>query len=55
MKAKMLLATLTMAPTFALAQACGGFGHVKTEKVVMSCVEGSIFDTDTQRCVPTTG
>jgi hypothetical protein len=57
MKVKMLLAALalTVAPTLALAQACGVLGHVMTEKVVMSCAEGSMFDADAQRCVPTTG
>lgn len=57
MKIKMLLAALalTTAPTFALAQPCGALGHVVTEKVVMSCAEGSIYDSNAQKCVPTTG
>ena len=57
MKVKMLLATLALTITPALALAGGGcgFGHAKTEDVVMSCAEGTIFDTETQRCVPATG
>jgi O-antigen/teichoic acid export membrane protein len=41
--------------TLALAGGGCGFGHVKTEEVVMSCAQGSIFDSEAQRCVPTTG
>lgn len=57
MKTKMLLATLALivTPTLALAGGGCGFGHAKTEQVVMSCAEGSIYDAEEQRCVPTTG
>lgn len=57
MKTKMLLATLALivAPTLALAGGGCGFGHVKTEEVVMSCADGTVFDAEAQRCVPTTG
>ena len=56
MKTKMLLATLALivTPSIALAMGCG-IGHTKTEQVVMSCAEGSIYDTEAQRCIPTTG
>lgn len=56
MKTKTLLATLalTLAPTFALAEGCG-FGHAKSDTASMSCVNGSVYDADAQRCVPTTG
>ncbi|MGI9388802.1 MAG: carbohydrate-binding module family 14 protein [Boseongicola sp.] len=56
MKTKTLLATLALivAPSIALATGCG-LGHTKAEQVVMSCAEGSVFDSETQRCVPTTG
>jgi len=57
MKTKMLLATLALivAPTLALAEGGCGFGHTKTEQIVMSCADGSVFDAEEQRCVPTTG
>ena len=56
MKTKLFLATLVVAasPTLALAMGCS-YGHSKTEDVVMSCAPGSVFDADTQKCVPTTG
>ena len=56
MKTKLLLATLALAasPTLAMAMGCS-YGHTKTEDVVMSCAAGSVFDTETQKCVPTTG
>lgn len=56
MKTKLFLATLAVAlsPTLAMAMGCG-FGHTKTEDVAMTCAEGSVFDTDQQRCVPMTG
>ncbi len=56
MKTKLLLATLALAVTPSLAMAMGcGYGHVKGEDIAMSCAEGSVYDTDAQRCVPTTG
>ena len=56
MKTKMLLATLALAvsPSIAMAMGCG-YGHSKTEEVTMSCAAGSVFDSESQRCVPTTG
>ena len=56
MKTKMLLATLALAvsPSIALAMGCSG-GHSKAEEVTMSCAAGSVFDAESQRCVPTTG
>ena len=56
MKTKLLLATLALAvsPSLALAMGCN-YGHTKTEDVVMSCAPGSVFDSETERCVPTTG
>lgn len=55
MKTKILLATLALAvtPSLALAMGCG-YGHTKTDTVAMSCVEGSVYDAEAQRCVPTT-
>ncbi len=55
MKTKLFLATLVVAasPTLALAMGCSN--HAKTEDVVMSCAPGSVFDTETDKCVPTTG
>ncbi len=54
MKTKMLLATLALviSPGVSLAQGCDS-GHTK-EQVVMSCAEGSVFDAETQNCVPQT-
>ena len=56
MKTKLFLATLALAasPTLAMAMGCS-YGHTKTEDVVMSCAPGSVFDTETQLCVATTG
>lgn len=56
MKTKLLLATLalTLLPSVSLAMGCA-FGHAKTEDVVMSCADGTVFDTESGRCVPTTG
>ena len=56
MKTKMLLAALALAvsPSIAMAMGCSG-DYTKTEQVTMSCAAGSVFDTETQRCVPTTG
>ncbi len=56
MKTKTLLATLAlaMAPSLAFAM-CSGLGHTKTEQVTMSCSAGSVYDAETERCVPTTG
>ena len=55
MKYKTLLATLalTVAPSLALAMGCG-YGHTKAEQVVMSCAEGTVYDTEAQKCVPLT-
>lgn len=56
MKTKVLLAALALAasPTLAMAMGCSG-GYSKTEHVTMSCAAGSVFDTEAQKCVPTTG
>ena len=56
MKTKMLLAALalTVSPSIALAMGCG-YGHAKTDDVAMSCAAGSVYNSETQRCVPTTG
>ena len=56
MKTKIFLAALAIAasPTLAMAMGCSQ-GHTKSEDVVMSCAPGSVFDSETQRCVPTTG
>ena len=55
MKTKILLATLalTVTPSLALAMGCG-FGHTKSETASISCAEGSVYSSETQRCVPTT-
>ncbi|MBT8413763.1 MAG: hypothetical protein KJO30_05475 [Boseongicola sp.] len=55
MKTKILLATLALAvtPSLALAMGCG-FGHAKTETASISCAEGSVYNAEAQRCVPTT-
>ncbi|MXQ07022.1 adenylosuccinate lyase [Alphaproteobacteria bacterium GH1-50] len=54
MKTKTLLAALalTALPGLAAAQC---FGDHAKEQVTMSCAAGSVFDAETQRCVPTTG
>ena len=56
MKTKMLLAALALAvsPSIALAMGCS-HGHSKTEQVTMSCAPGSVYDSTSERCVPTTG
>ncbi len=56
MKTKMLLAALALAvsPSIALAMGCAS-GHSKSEQVTMSCAAGSVYDSESQRCVPTTG
>ena len=56
MKIKTLLAALALATAPGLAFAeCSGFGHSKSEQVTMSCAAGSVYDAETERCVPTTG
>lgn len=55
MKMKLLLATLALAASPTLALAACFDGHAKAEDTVMSCAAGSTYDTETQRCVPTTG
>ena len=54
MKTKTLLAALALStlPGLAMAQC---FGDHAKEQVTMSCAAGSVYDADTQRCVPTTG
>ena len=47
-----LLAAIALSALPSLASAmCSGDGH---EKVTMSCADGSKWDIDAQRCVPTT-
>ena len=57
MKIKVLLAALalTAAPSFAMAMGGCGFGHAKAEDVAMSCAEGTVYDSEAQRCVVPTG
>ena len=51
MKIKLHLAVLALAvmPGAALA-AC--FGDHAKEEIVMSCADGTVYDADTQTCVP---
>ena len=51
---KTLLAAVVMTalPTLGFAM-CSGYGH--SEQASMSCVEGTIWDADTQSCVKLTG
>lgn len=52
MKTKIICAALALAlsPSVALAMGCGK-GHAKEASI--SCAEGTIFDNETQKCVPT--
>ncbi len=52
MRIKTFLAALALiaAPSFALADACM-WGHASD--VTMSCAQGTVWDADTQTCVPT--
>lgn len=53
MKLKFLMAALALSvsPSLALA-AC--FGDHAKEEIVMSCTDGTVYDADTQACVPET-
>lgn len=44
--------TLTMAPTFALAEGCG-WGH-KMQETAASCADGKVWDAASQACVDQT-
>ena len=52
MKTTFALATLALValPSFALAGGCN-YGN---QKQAMSCAEGSVYDSETQTCVPST-
>ena len=43
---------LTLIPAMGFAYECN---HGKQEQASMSCTEGSVFDTESGSCVPTTG
>ena len=53
MKHTLLLAVLTlaMAPSFAMAQC---FGDHNKEEIVMSCADGTVYDSETRTCVVST-
>ena len=53
MKSKLLLATLALALAPGLALAACYDGHAK-EDIVMSCTDGTVYDTATQTCVSET-
>lgn len=52
-KTRALLAAFVLAATPVIATAaCYGDGH---DQATMSCAAGSVWDAESQRCVPTTG
>ena len=51
MKLTFGLATLALVALPSLAAAGCGYG---TQKQAMSCAEGSVYDSETQTCVPST-
>lgn len=57
MKTRTLLVALALAvsPGLALAGEGCSYGDSGSEDVVMSCAEGSTYDSEAGRCVPTTG
>ncbi|MDD9978761.1 MAG: carbohydrate-binding module family 14 protein [Boseongicola sp.] len=57
MKTSLMIAAVAalMSPTIASAMGgCSG-SHSQSAETTMSCAEGMVFDTENQRCVPTTG
>ncbi len=53
MKPKFFLVALAFAMSPGLALAACFDGHAK-EDIVMSCAAGTVYDADTQACVPDT-
>ena len=53
MKIKMTVAALllTLTPGLAFAMGCSGGDH-SSKQASMSCAEGTLFDADTNTCVP---
>ena len=51
----MTIKTLAAAVARTLTPAMGFAYECKQEQASMSCAEGSVFDTESGSCVPTTG